>query len=52
MIKNFVKSFMIHKDDKLFITDLQTYYQQITEFLLYIIIQTHLDFITMFLKLS
>ena len=51
MTENFVKSFTIHEDDKLLITDLQTDYQQITESLLYVIIQTHSNLTTAFLKL-
>ena len=52
MIKNFAKSFTIHEDDELLITDLQTDYQQITESLLYVIIQTHSDLTTAFSKLA
>ena len=51
MTKNFVKSFTIHEDDELFITDLQTDYQQITESLLYAVIQTHLNLTTVLSKL-
>ena len=52
MIKNFVKSFTIHEDDELLITDLQTDYQQITESLLYVIIQTCSNLTTAFSKLA
>ncbi len=52
MTENFVKLFIIHEDDKLLITDLQTDYQQITESLLYIIIQTHSDLATALSKFS
>ena len=38
MIKNFIKSFTIHENDKFLITDLQINYQQITESFLYVII--------------
>src|SRR5437667_6318012 len=51
MIKNFAESSTIHEDDELLITDLQTNYQQITESLLYAIIQTHSDLITVLSKL-
>ena len=51
MTKNFAESFTICKDDELFIIDLQTDYQQITESFLYVIIQTCSDFTTVFLKL-
>ncbi len=52
MTENFAKSFTICEDDKLLITDLQTDYQQITESLLYAIIQTHSNLITALSKLS
>ena len=52
MTENFVKSFTIHKDDEFLITDLQTDYQQITESLLYTIIQTCSDLTIMLSKLS
>ena len=51
MTENFVKSFTICEDDELLITDLQTDYQQITESLLYVIIQTCSDLITALSKL-
>src|SRR5437868_11269817 len=52
MIENFVKSFTICEDDELLITDLQTDYQQITESLLYAVIQTCLNLATAFSKLA
>src|SRR5204863_6030540 len=52
MTENFVKSFTIHEDDELLITDLQTDYQQITESLLYVIIQTCSNLTTALLKLA
>ena len=52
MIKIFIKLFIIYKDDKFLISDLQTCYQQITKFLLYIIIQTHSNLTTVLSKLS
>src|SRR5947207_1789808 len=52
MIENFAELFIICKDDELLITDLQTDYQQITEFLLYVIIQTHLNLTTALSKLA
>src|SRR5204863_8238556 len=52
MTENFAKSSTIHEDDKLLITDLQTDYQQITESLLYAVIQTHLNLTTAFSKLA
>src|SRR5207248_11587226 len=52
MTENFVKSFTIHEDDELLITDLQTDYQQITESLLYVIIQTCLNLTTALSKLA
>src|SRR5436190_17777166 len=52
MIKNFAESSTIHENDKLFIIDLQIDYQQITESFLYIIIQTHSNLATAFLKLA
>ena len=52
MTEIFVKSSIIHEDDEFFITDLQTDYQQITESLLYVIIQTCSDLATVFLKLA
>src|SRR5438046_3233119 len=51
MTEIFVESFIIHEDDKLLIIDLQIDYQQITEFLLYIIIQTCSDLATTLSKL-
>ena len=51
MIKIFVKLFMIHEDNEFLISDLQTHYQQITESLLYIIIQTYSDLTTALSKL-
>ena len=51
MIEIFVKLFIIHKDDEFLITDLQTDYQQITESLLYTVIQTHSDLTTALSKL-
>src|SRR5436189_574197 len=51
MIKIFVKSFIICKDDEFLITDLQTDYQQIIESLLYAVIQTCSDLTTVLLKL-
>src|SRR6266480_6560094 len=51
MTENFAESFTICKDDELLITDLQTDYQQITESLLYVIIQTCLDLTTALSKL-
>ena len=51
MTEIFVKLFIIHEDDEFLITDLQTDYQQITESLLYVIIQTHLNLITALSKL-
>ncbi len=51
MTENFVESSTIHEDDELLITDLQTCYQQITESLLYAIIQTCLNLITVLSKL-
>src|SRR5204862_5979447 len=52
MTENFVKSSTIHENDEFLITDLQTDYQQITESLLYTVIQTHSNLITALLKLS
>ena len=52
MIEIFVKSFIIHKDDEFLIIDLQIDYQQITESLLYVIIQTCSDLTTVLSKLS
>src|SRR5947207_9545887 len=51
MTENFAESFTICEDDELLITDLQTDYQQITESLLYVIIQTCSDLITALSKL-
>ena len=51
MTENFAESFIICEDDEFLITDLQTDYQQITESLLYAVIQTHSDLATAFLKL-
>src|SRR5436190_6032214 len=52
IIKNFVKSFTICEDDEFLITDLQTDYQQITESLLYAVIQTCSNLATALLKLA
>ena len=52
MIKNFVKSSIIHKNDEFLIIDLQIDYQQITESLLYAVIQTHSDLTTALSKIS
>ena len=51
MTKNFAESFIICKDDELLITNLQTDYQQITESLLYAVIQTCSDLTTALFKL-
>src|SRR6266480_7019386 len=52
MTENFVKLSTICENDKLLITDLQTDYQQITESLLYAVIQTCLDLATALSKFS
>ena len=51
MTEIFAESSIIYKDDEFFIIDLQINYQQITEFFLYIVIQTHLNLTTAFSKL-
>src|SRR5436190_15837123 len=51
MTENFAESSAICEDDEFLITDLQTDYQQITESLLYVIIQTHSDLATALSKL-
>src|SRR5437762_8664670 len=51
MTEIFVKSSIICEDDEFLITDLQTDYQQITESLLYAVIQTHLNLATALSKL-
>src|SRR5204863_6605860 len=51
MTEIFAESSIICEDDKLLITDLQTDYQQITESLLYVIIQTCLNLVTALSKL-
>src|SRR5436190_23052414 len=52
MTEIFVKSSIICEDDEFLITDLQTDYQQITESLLYVIIQTCSDLVTALSKLA
>ena len=52
MTENFAESFTICENDEFFITDLQTDYQQITESLLYVIIQTCLNLTTALSKLA
>ena len=52
MTEIFAKSSIIHENDEFFITDLQTDYQQITEFLLYTVIQTCLNLTTALSKLA
>src|SRR5947207_364554 len=51
MTENFAESFTIHEDNEFLITDLQTDYQQITESLLYAVIQTCSDLATALSKL-
>src|SRR5436190_15896965 len=51
MTENFAESSAICEDDEFLITDLQTDYQQITESLLYVIIQTCLNLTTALSKL-
>src|SRR5436190_24028533 len=51
MTENFAKLSTICEDDELLITDLQTDYQQITESLLYAVIQTHSDLTTALSKI-
>ena len=52
MTENFVKSSIIHEDDEFLIIDLQTDYQQITESLLYAVIQTCSNLATALSKLA
>src|SRR5207247_1623341 len=52
MTEIFVKSSIICEDDEFLITDLQTDYQQITESLLYAVIQTCSDLTTALSKLA
>ena len=52
MIENFVKLFIIHKNDEFLIINLQIDYQQIIKFFLYAVIQTYLNLIIAFSKIS